>query len=95
VNKSDQMLAYYAFQRKSVKWLKKLFFHLFDLELLNIHVLNQMKSNENCWIYKFMKEVAECLVSDAGIETQSSQRKVWLEDFWVEVSMHTELWQEG
>jgi hypothetical protein len=64
-----------------VKWLKKWFFHLFDLALLNIHILYQMKSNKNCWLYKFMKEVAEGIVSDAGIETQSSHREVWLEDF--------------
>jgi hypothetical protein len=42
-----------------------------------------------------MEEVAEVLVSDAGIESQSSHRKVWLEDFWVEVSMHIELRQEA
>jgi hypothetical protein len=37
MDKSDQMLSYYFFQRKSVKWWKKLFFHIFDLALVNAH----------------------------------------------------------
>ena len=31
VDRSDQMLSYYSFERKTIKWWKKLFFHLFDL----------------------------------------------------------------
>jgi len=33
IDKWDQLLAYYSFQRKSVTWRKKLFFHFFDLDL--------------------------------------------------------------
>lgn len=30
VDRADQMLAYYPFQRKTLKWWKKLFLHLCD-----------------------------------------------------------------
>jgi hypothetical protein len=37
VDKLVQLLVYYTFQKKSVKWWKKLFFRLFDLALVNMH----------------------------------------------------------
>jgi hypothetical protein len=75
VDKSDQLLAYYSFQRKSVKWWKKLFFHLYDLDLLNAHILHRMKCKENFWLNKFMEKVAEGLVSDAEIEIKEQSQK--------------------
>ena len=39
VDKFDQMLCY-SFERKTLQWLKKLFFHLFDLVLVNAHILH-------------------------------------------------------
>jgi hypothetical protein len=39
VNKSHYPLAYYSFQRKSLKRQKKLFFCLFDLALVNAQIL--------------------------------------------------------
>jgi len=35
VNRLDQMLSYYSFERMTIKWWKKLFFHLFDLVVVN------------------------------------------------------------
>jgi hypothetical protein len=46
VNKSDQMLAYYSFQRKSVKWWMKVFFHLCDLSTVNSHSLHNKKKRK-------------------------------------------------
>ena len=37
VDRSDQMLSYYSFERKTIKWWEKLFFHLFDLVVVNAH----------------------------------------------------------
>jgi hypothetical protein len=34
VDRSDQMLSYYSFATKTIKWWKKLFFHLFDLAVV-------------------------------------------------------------
>ena len=39
VDRSDQMLTYSGFQRRSVKWWKKAFFHMVMLAVLNAHIL--------------------------------------------------------
>jgi len=46
VDRSDQMLSYYSFERKTMKWWKKLFFHLFDLAVVNAHILHNKTSNK-------------------------------------------------
>jgi len=46
VDRSDQMLAYYSFQMKTIKWWKKLSFHLFNLVVVNAHILhNKQEKN--------------------------------------------------
>ncbi|XP_049942652.1 piggyBac transposable element-derived protein 4-like [Schistocerca serialis cubense] len=35
VDRSDQLVAYYHFKKKSMKWWKKLFFHLFIQGIVN------------------------------------------------------------
>ena len=47
VNNSDQMLEYYSFNRKGVKWWKKLYFHLISLALVNAHKLYKMQNGRN------------------------------------------------
>ena len=37
---SDQLISYYNFLQKSIKWWKKLFIHLLNMLLLNAHILN-------------------------------------------------------
>ena len=39
VNKSDQLVIYYGFRRWSKKWLKRVFFHLIELEMVNAYTL--------------------------------------------------------
>ena len=39
VDKSDQMMAYMPLQRRSMKWWKKVFIHLFTLTLVQCHIL--------------------------------------------------------
>jgi len=41
VDRSYQMLSYYSFERKTIKWWKILFFHLFDLAVVNAHILHK------------------------------------------------------
>lgn len=70
VDKSDQMMSYYAFRRKSVKWWKKLFFHFFDLALVNAHILHKKQATEKYRLCIFIQKVAEGLVADVGKETR-------------------------
>jgi hypothetical protein len=74
VDKSDQMLSYYSFQRKSVKWWKKLFFHLFNLALVNAHILHQKECTKKFRLHKFIEKVVEGLVSDVGREVMEQSR---------------------
>ena len=41
VDLSDQLLNYFTFLRKSTKWSRKLLIHLFNLVILNAHILNK------------------------------------------------------
>lgn len=41
VDISDQYMAYHVALRKSMKWSRKLFFHLFNMVILNSYLLNQ------------------------------------------------------
>jgi hypothetical protein len=75
VDKSDQMLSYYSFQRKSVKWWKKLFFHLFDLALVNAHILLWEKCTKKFRLQKLTEKVAEGLDSDMGREVME---QLWI-----------------
>jgi hypothetical protein len=45
VDRLDQMLSYYLFERKIIKRWKKLFVHLSDLAVVNAHTLHT-KTNQ-------------------------------------------------
>jgi hypothetical protein len=62
VNKPDQMLLYHLFQRKSVKVVKKLFFHSLILSLVNAHILHLKTSSQKLKSDHFLKKLAEGLL---------------------------------
>ena len=70
VDRSDQMLSYYSFERKTIKWWKKLFFHLFDLAVVNAHILYNKASNKQMSLEIFYEKVAEGLLASACTEIQ-------------------------
>ncbi|GFS06480.1 PiggyBac transposable element-derived protein 4-like [Elysia marginata] len=41
VDRSDQMVSYNAFKRRTLKWWKKAFFHMFMLAVLNSYILHK------------------------------------------------------
>jgi hypothetical protein len=58
VDRSDQMLAYYSFEMM-IKWWKKLSFHLFDLVVVNAHILHNKQ--EKChWKFSMKKSPKDC-----------------------------------
>ena len=42
VDKSDQLLSYYGFKHRTVKWWKRAAFHLIDLAIVNAYLLYKM-----------------------------------------------------
>ena len=70
VDRSDQMLYYYSFERKTIKWWKKLFFHLFDLAVVNAHILHNKTSKKKMSPEIFYEKVTKGLLTSAGTEMQ-------------------------
>jgi hypothetical protein len=54
VDRSDQMLSYYSFERKMIKRWKKLFFHMFDLAVVSAHILHTKTSKKKNFARNFL-----------------------------------------
>ena len=63
VDKSDSMIASVSCERKSMKWYKKLFFHLLDMTMLNAHILHSQVTGKKVKLGKFIREVARQLIA--------------------------------
>jgi len=74
VDRSDQMPSYYSFESKTIKCWKKLSFHLFDLLVVNAHILHNKTSKKNMLLEIFYKRVAEGLLASARTEIQVQDR---------------------
>jgi len=70
VDRSDQMSSYYSFESKTIKCWKKLFFHLFDLVVVNAHILHNKTSKKNMSLEIFYETVTEGLLPSARTEIQ-------------------------
>ena len=58
----DQLIGYYSFLRKSVKWWKKLFVHLISMTILNAHILNKLYGPEKLSHEEYMLYLANYLL---------------------------------
>jgi len=56
VDRSDQVLSHYLFERKTIKWWKKLFLHLFDLVVVSAHILHNKTSKKEMSLEIFYKK---------------------------------------
>jgi len=66
----DQMFSYNSFERKMIKWWKKLFLHLYDLTVVSAHIFNT-KTNKKDFTGNFLpKKVAKGLLTGASAEMQ-------------------------
>ena len=55
------MVLYYGFAHKSMKWWKRVFFHLLDLSLVNAHILHSLAGGRLTQL-QFRHEVAQSLL---------------------------------
>lgn len=67
VDRSDQMLSYYSFERNTIKWWKKLLFHVFDVAA---HVLHAETKEKKILLGIFYRRVTKGLLASAGTEIQ-------------------------
>ena len=58
IDKSDQMMSYYSTPRKTIRWYRKIFFHLFDICLWNsFYAYKKIKQLPKVRLLKFREEV--------------------------------------
>ena len=62
VDRSDQMVSYNAFKRRTLKWWKKAFFHLFMLGVLNAYIVQKATAAKKLTHRIFRIELAKQLV---------------------------------
>jgi len=68
VDKGDRMANSYSINRITWKWTKKLFFHLFDLTILNSHILFSSLGGKKISHRDFRNTVLWNLLAQAGHE---------------------------
>ena len=72
VDLADQVMSYYSFLRRTVKWWQKLFVHLFNMIILNSYVLFCKYGNKNMSHDDFREELVQKLI-DKGMKTSICQ----------------------
>ena len=70
VDLGDQMMSYYSFLRRSIKWWRKIFIHLFNMVLLNAFVLQKKFANSPLEHEDFREYIVDMLLRE-GLESCS------------------------
>lgn len=63
VDKTDMLLSFVESVRKTLKWYKKLIFHLLDLTVLNSNVLYDITSGKNVPIADFQLQLVKDIIA--------------------------------
>jgi len=77
VDQSDMVLSSVHSSRKTMRWYKKIFFHLMDLALLNAHLLHRQKTGKRMPLAQFQMEVIRQLIQQhkPNIPSKCTHRK--------------------
>ena len=79
IDRSDQMIAYYSTPRKTVRWYRKIFFHLIDLSIWNGFYIYQKVNGPNTRLLEFREKVIMSLIGEKTSRTES--KSITLEIF--------------
>lgn len=73
VDKSDQLLSYYGFCHRTVKWWRRALFHLLDMAVVNAYILYTLaeRSGRALTHEQFRIELAKELLLDASVDVSS------------------------
>ena len=74
VDRCDQMVAYSCFRQCTMKWWKKVFFHLFSLSILNAYILYKQRTQSPVLQRTFQRELVKELVRNSGISHSLTPR---------------------
>lgn len=64
VDLNDQLLTYYSFLRKSIKWSRKLLIHCFNMIILNGHIMNKMYGQEKLSHDDYRDNIVKYLIAE-------------------------------
>lgn len=71
VDQVDQMLSYYGFSHRTIKWWRRAFFHLFDLSVVNAYILYH-ENGGKLTHEQFRVELARQLISSVELPSTAS-----------------------
>ena len=66
VDQVDIQISFSECLRKTVKWYKKLFFHLFDITVQNTYAMFKMNNERNVELLEFRLQLARELIEEYG-----------------------------
>ena len=77
VDRMDQMVAYYSFGRKSIKWWRKVFFWMVEVMVNNAHILytRHTSSQRKLPMVEFRRELAVSLCQDLPARTTTTHHR--------------------
>ena len=64
IDQQDQMLSYYASERKTLRWYKKLIIYLFSMLILNSYFLYRRYTKNNIPYYNFRLAIISSLLAE-------------------------------
>jgi hypothetical protein len=68
VDHMDQLLSYHPFDRKTIKWWKKVFFHMFLMACVNGYIVYNEVNNKKTHLYNFIKAIGNRFALEGGSE---------------------------
>ena len=74
VDRCNQMVAYSCFRRRTMKWWKKVFFHLFSLTILNAYIPYNERTQSPVLHRNFCRELVKELITSSGISPSLTPR---------------------
>lgn len=73
VDRADQLTSYYSSPRKTIRWYKKVVFHLLDLTVLNSYILYKKATNKKITFLEFRNQLIRSLVKIPDTVTSGKQ----------------------
>ncbi|UYV82045.1 PGBD5 [Cordylochernes scorpioides] len=74
VDRSDQMLSYNSFDQRTMKWWKKLFFHIYGLAIVNSCIIyNKLNPDAKMSLRDFHISICKALCSEANQDILDAQ----------------------
>ena len=81
VDKADQMLSYYSFSHRTIKWWKRAAFHLIEVAVVNSYILYKLSDQSGRYLTQkeYITELARELVERGGHLQSTSQSQLCVE----------------